>query len=71
MTMKEYRAIEYFTDAQDNDYPYVKGDKYPREGFNPSEERIKELSTPFNTRKLAVIAEVKPHRDRIEDEDDR
>jgi hypothetical protein len=21
---KEYRAIEYFTDAQDNDYPYVK-----------------------------------------------
>ena len=66
--MKEYKAIEYFTDAQDNDYPYVKGDKYPREGYTPSEERIKELSTPFNARQLAVIEEVKPRRE-YKDED--
>jgi len=66
--MKEYKAIEYFTDAQDNDYPYVKGDKYPREGYMPSEERIKELSTPFNARQLAVIEEVKPRRE-YKDED--
>lgn len=69
---KEYRAIEYFTDAQDNDYPYIKGDKYPREGYVPSEMRIKELSTPFNSRMLAVIEEVKPKRDVYsEDNNDR
>lgn len=71
---KEYRAIEYFTDAQDNDYPYIKGDKYPREGLVVSEFRIKELSTPFNSRNCAVIEEVetpKTRRERIEDEDDR
>jgi len=73
--MKRYRAKVYFTDAKDGDYVYKKGDAYPREGLTVSEERIRELSTPFNSRGVEVIEEIKTRRDsyadeRNEDEDD-
>ena len=69
---KEYKAVKFFTDLQDEDHPYEVGDKYPRDGLTVSEERIKELSTPFNIRGEAVIEEVivKPNRNRREDYDD-
>lgn len=66
--MKKYRAKVYFTDAQDNDYVYNVGDKYPREGRTVSEERIRELSTPFNSRGIEIIEEVKSRRDSFTDE---
>ena len=51
-----YKAIEYFTDLQDNGYAYNVGDTYPREGYEPTAERIEELSSGQNVRGRAVIA---------------
>lgn len=56
--MKEYKVISYFTDLQDNDYPYNVGDKYPRNGLTVTAERIKELSGKSNLRGIALIEEV-------------
>jgi len=69
---KEYKVIKFFTDLQDGDHPYKVGDKYPRDGVTVSEERIKELSTPFNVRNEVLIEEViiKPNRTKREDYDD-
>lgn len=50
-----YRVIEYFTDLKDNSYAYNTGDTYPREGYEPSAERIEELSTDKNVRKRPII----------------
>jgi len=50
-----YKAIEYFTDLQDNEYEYKAGDTYPREGYEPSAERIEELASDKNKRGRAVI----------------
>ena len=52
-----YKAIEYFTDNQDNGYAYNVGDVYPREGYTPTEERIQELASADNVRRRPVIAE--------------
>jgi hypothetical protein len=47
--MEKYIVIyERFKDLEDNNYIYKKGDIYPREGLEPSKERIKELSTKKN-----------------------
>lgn len=51
-----YKAVEYFTDLQDNSFAYNVGDTYPREGYEPSAERIDELSSGKNVRGRAVIA---------------
>lgn len=53
-----YKTIAFFTDLQDNGHPYEVGDVYPREGLEPSPERISELSGPYNLRKTPLIAEV-------------
>ena len=47
-----YRTIVYFEDLQDGSHPYNVGDVYPREGFTPSDERIKELATDKNIREI-------------------
>lgn len=54
-----YRAIVYFTDLQDNNFEYHAGDVFPRQGYNPSADRIAELASKRNKRGYAVIAEVK------------
>lgn len=47
--MKEkYEVINNFKDLEDNNHLYLKGDIYPREGLEPSNKRIKELSTEKN-----------------------
>lgn len=47
--MGKYIVIyERFKDLEDNNYIYKKGDIYPREGLEPTEERIKKLSTKKN-----------------------
>ena len=43
-----YRAVEQFADLQDDKYIYEIGMIYPRKGSNPSDERIKELSSSEN-----------------------
>ena len=54
-----YIVKTFFTDLQDNDHPYEAGDVYPREGLEPSPERIAELSGEKNKRGVALIAAVK------------
>ena len=53
-----FKALSYFTDLQDNNYPYHAGDIYPRVGYEPTKERIKELFTDTNCRHVPVIVEI-------------
>ena len=55
----EYKAIVYFKDLKDDSHAYHPGEKYPRDGYEPSEERIRELSTDKNRRGMPMIEEVK------------
>lgn len=50
-----YKAIEYFTDLQDNNFAYNTGDIFPREGLEVSEERIAELASSKNKRHKPMI----------------
>ena len=50
-----YEVIHYFTDLQDNKYPYNVGDKFPRDRLAVSEERIKELSGSNNKQHKPLI----------------
>lgn len=43
-----YRVVEQFADLQDDKYIYEIGMIYPRKGHNPSDERIKELTSSEN-----------------------
>ena len=56
-----YRVIEGFYDLQDPEgksfHLYNKGDIYPREGLEPTKERIAELSGKGNQRKQPLIEE--------------
>lgn len=52
-----YRVVEAFEDIADGRHPYRVGDAYPRDGFEPTEERIKALSGSGNVRKRPLIAE--------------
>ena len=51
-----YKVIKYFTDLQDNNYPYNVGDDYPRSGLDASENRIEELSSTSNRQGQPLIA---------------
>ena len=59
--MADYKVIEDWKDFEDNDYIYYKGDPYPREGLEVSEERIQELSTKDNKRNQVLIAAVEKY----------
>lgn len=50
-----YKVLVYFTDLQDNGYPYNEGDAFPRFGLSVSENRLKELSTTNNRRGIQLI----------------
>lgn len=59
----KYKVIEGFYDLQDKDekgncHLYNRGDIYPREGAQPTEERIAELSGKDNKRRQALIEEI-------------
>lgn len=53
-----YKVIIQFTDLKDGGYLYNVGDTYPREGFEVSEARIKELSGGDNRRHIALIKQI-------------
>jgi hypothetical protein len=55
----KYRVIKYFTDLQDDEYPYNAGDTFPRKGMTVTADRIKELSSTANKRGVALIEEVR------------
>lgn len=52
-------VINAFLDLQDAEYLYDVGDAYPREGLEPSEERIKELLGSDNLQGQPMIRAVK------------
>lgn len=53
-----YIVVKHFTDLQDHGYKYAEGDTYPREGYEPSDERIEMLSTASNRQKAVLIEAV-------------
>lgn len=53
-----YKTIVYFEDLNDNSFPYNVGDKFPREGFEVSDERLNELSGSNNKRGTPLIEKV-------------
>lgn len=71
-----YKVVKFFTDLQDNNYPYHVGDVFPHSGMVVDEKRIKELSTAANRRNVPLIEEVeenvqekseKPAEEQIDD----
>lgn len=56
--MIKYEVISKFVDLIDGKHVYEVGDEYPRQGYKPTDERIKELSTVNNKLKKAVIVAV-------------
>ena len=65
----KYEVIRHFRDALDGNYDYPLGSIYPREGLNPSEQRINELKSGNNQLKakfikpLAEKAKVEPEKE--------
>jgi hypothetical protein len=61
-----YRVLEDFSDKQDDRRPYKVGDIYPREGLDPSPQRVAELLGSENVRGRPIIEpiEEKPKRKR-------
>ena len=53
-----YKVIEYFEDLQDNGRPYNVGDVFPVDGNTVSAERIAELASTQNRRRIPLIEEV-------------
>ena len=67
-----YKVIEYFEDLQDNGRPYNVGDVFPADGNTVSAERIAELASTQNRRRIPLIEEVaeKPKRTRKKKEEE-
>ena len=61
-----YNVIEMCRDLQDDNYIYEVGDAYPREGADPTLERIRELASNSNKIGKPLIEEIaeKPKRTR-------
>lgn len=53
-----YEVIRDFTDLQDNEYPYIAGDVFPRDGMEVSKERINELSGSNNLQRKPLIKKI-------------
>ena len=53
-----YIVVKHFTDLQDHGHKYAEGDTYPREGYEPSAERIEMLSTAMNRQRTVLIEAV-------------
>lgn len=64
-----YVAIKRFSDLTDDDHIYDTGDVYPRDGFEPSRERIIELATSKNKLETPLITYIEDEEnDKVEDE---
>ena len=53
-----YKVKHFFTDLQDNSYPYNVGDIFPREGVTVTEDRLEELSGSDNKQGKPLIEKV-------------
>ena len=61
-----YKVIEYFEDLQDNSRPYNVGDVFPVDGNTVTAERLAELASTQNRRRIPLIEKIveKPKRTR-------
>ena len=66
--MMKYKVIKFFMDGQDGNRSYVTGDIYPRDGLNPSEERIAELASKNNRLGEILIEPVQSTAQKKEEE---
>ena len=59
-----YKVIAYFEDLQDNGRPYNVGDMFPVDGNTVTAERLAELASTQNRRRVPLIEEIveKPKR---------
>lgn len=53
-----YEVIHFFTDLQDNEYPYNVGDLFPRDGLEVEEGRLRELSSNNNLQRKPLIKKI-------------
>lgn len=53
-----YKVIKFFTDLQDNNYPYNVGDTFPRNGLDVLPSRLKELAGKKNKQGEPVIEKI-------------
>lgn len=53
-----FKVIVPFADSNDNGHVYLTGDTYPREGYEPTAERLIELGSTSNGRGYPVIEQV-------------
>ena len=60
-----YKVIEYFEDLQDNGRPYNVGDVFPVDGNTVTAERIAELASTQNRRRIPLIEEIKENPKRV------
>lgn len=65
-----YRVLRNFKDAKDNDFEYKKSDLYPRDGFEPSPERLKYLSSSKNVIGMPVIQKVEDESSKNKEKED-
>ena len=63
-----YRVVKFFTDLQDNNYPYHVGDVFPRHGKDVTDARLKELASNGNKRGLILIEKVDAVNDSFTEE---
>lgn len=59
--MAKFKVVEDFKDLQDNDHIYYKGDPFPREGAEVSDERTQELASKENKRNTVLIEVVEEY----------
>lgn len=55
----KYKVLRFFNDLQDSEYYYETGSVYPRDGLNPSQNRIDELASAENKQGIPLIEEIK------------
>ena len=64
-----YKVIAYFEDLQDDNHPYNVGDVFPRDNKTVTKERIKELATTQNRRKIPLIKKVEEKKPKKADKE--
>lgn len=55
----KYKVLRFFNDLQDDNYYYETGSVYPRDGLDPSQNRIDELASAENKQGIPLIEEIK------------
>ena len=63
-----YKAIVNFTDLQDGSHGYSVGDVYPRDGYTPSDGRVKELAGASNKLGKPVIEYIEDEPETVQAE---